>query len=87
LQKAPKKAVAESATKEKANFIFAKKFSGPKKGYVFKKSKLGIGYHKDVLPVVDKALLAGVGKKTSRGSRKSMGHSMKKKKGGSRTSY
>mmetsp|Transcript_16570 Transcript_16570/g.34848 ORF Transcript_16570/g.34848 Transcript_16570/m.34848 type:complete len:525 (-) Transcript_16570:213-1787(-) len=82
-------AVAASSKKEEANFISSKKFSGLKKGYVFRKGTSGNGYYKDVLPVVDKAWLASLGKTAGRGggSRKSMGHSIKKKKGGRKRSF
>jgi len=93
VKKTPKKSSnddSESATKD-ANFIRSKKFAGAKKGYVFKKGTNGCGYYKDVLPVVDKAWLASLARKSGGGGggRKSMGHSMKKKKGGrsSRRSY
>mmetsp|Transcript_18243 Transcript_18243/g.29673 ORF Transcript_18243/g.29673 Transcript_18243/m.29673 type:complete len:514 (-) Transcript_18243:91-1632(-) len=55
-KKTPKKNSVES-TKD-ANFIASKKFSGAKKGFVFKKSNLGIGYYKDVIPTVDKSWFA-----------------------------
>ena len=69
------------------DFISSKKFIGAKKGYVFKKSSRGLGYYKDVLPVVDKIALASLTKKSSgSGGRKSMGHGMKRKgKGGGRS--
>ena len=72
---------------EEEGFISSKKFKGAKKGYVFRKSTKGLGYYKDVLPVVDKAALASlVSKSRGGGSRKSMGHGMKKKgKGGGRS--
>ena len=85
-----------SPSNEDANFIASKKFIGAKKGYVFKKSKLGIGYYTDVLPVVDKVWLSTLGKSgggggggaRGGGGRKSMGHSIQRKKGGrSRKSY
>ena len=54
---------------------------------MFKKGKSGIGYYRDVLPRVDKAFLVGLAKRGG-GGRKSMGGSMKKRKGGkSRRSY
>jgi len=82
-KKSLEEAVVKSAAEEKHDFIPAKKFDGAKKGYVFKKSNLGVGYYKDVLPVIDESLLASGGKKASRGGRKSMVHSKKRKKGGS----
>lgn len=87
-KKTPKK-TSDEYFKEDANFVSSKKFSGLKKGYVFRKGTSGNGYYKDVLPVVDKAWLAGLGKKAGRGggSRKSMGNSIKKKKGGRKRSF
>merc|ERR1711966_503078 len=82
-KKSLEEAVVKSAAEEKHDFIPAKKFDGAKKGYVFKKSNLGVGYYKDLLPVIDESLLASGGKKASRGGRKSMVHSKKRKKGGS----
>jgi len=75
---------SKKATKKSTNenFVASKKFSGAKKGFVFKKSGLGIGYYKDVIPEVDLSL----SKKASRGgARKSMGQSVKKRKGGRRS--
>jgi len=72
---------------EEEGFISSKKFQGAKKGYVFKKSTKGLGYYKDVLPVVDKAALARFSGRIGGGGRKSMGHGIsvpstgKKKKG------
>ena len=72
---------------EEEGFISSKKFKGAKKGYVFKKSTKGLGYYKDVLPVVDKAAMARFSVRIGGGGRKSMGHGIsvpstgKKKKG------
>jgi len=72
---------------EEEGFISSKKFKGAKKGYVFKKSTKGLGYYKDVLPVVDKAAMARFSGRIGGGGRKSMGHGIsvpstgKKKKG------
>ena len=87
-----------STKKEAKNedFVAVKRFSGARRGYVFRKGPSGIGYYRDVLPVVDKIGLASLLAKTGRsggsgvgGNRKSMGgHAMKRKKGGnSRRSY
>jgi len=88
-KKTPKKSSGAPAKDD--NFIPSKKFDGGKKGYVFKKSKLGTGYYKDVLPVVDKSWLENLGKKSGGGrgggSRKSMGQVKKKKGGRSRRSF
>jgi len=84
---------SSSMTKKEAkneDFVDAKKFNGSKRGYVFRKGPSGIGYYRDVLPVVDKSGLAGLlAKTTGGGNRKSMGgNAMKRKKGGnSRRSY
>ena len=85
--------LSSSTTKEEAkneDFVDAKKFNGAKRGYVFRKGPSGIGYYRDVLPVVDKSGLAGLlAKTTGGGNRKSLGgNAMKRKKGGnSRRSY
>lgn len=75
---------------ENASFIPSKKYTGSKKGYVFRKDKQGLGYYRDVLPVVDKVWLAKLksGKAGGGGGgRKSIGHTPKKKRGNSRRSY
>ena len=69
------------------DFIPSKKFVGAKKGFVFTKGKKGLGYYKDVKPVVDKAFLASLGKRGGGGGRKSMGQMPRRKKGSSRRSY
>ncbi len=86
--------IVPPSTNDDVNFIASKLFVGAKKGFVFKKSKLGIGYYRDVLPVVDKVWLSKLGKSGGGaggrdGGRKSMGHPMQRKKGGgkSRKSY
>ena len=38
-----------SANAVEKSFIPSSKFAGYKKGYVFKKDKLGIGYYKDII--------------------------------------
>jgi ribosome biogenesis protein UTP30 len=62
---------------EDSSFIAAKKFTGSKKGYVFKKGEKGVGYYVDVKPVVDKMAMEAIAKMQSRpkqsGSRKSAG--------------
>jgi len=87
--KTPKSSKKKEQPAEDANFIPSKKFTGSKKGYVFKKSKLGLGYHRDVLPVVDKAWLASLGKRGGggKGGRKSISHTPMKRKGNKRRSY
>lgn len=70
---------------ENGPFIASKKYTGSKKGYVFRKDKMGLGYYRDVLPKVDKAWLASL--KNKGGGRKSISHTPKKRKGNSRRSY
>lgn len=53
-----RKESVDNNTVEEALFISSKKFQGAKKGYVFKKSTYGLGYYKDVLPVVDDDVIA-----------------------------
>ena len=48
----------EALILEEEGFISSKKFQGAKKGYVFKKSTNGLGYYKDVLPVVGDDVIA-----------------------------
>lgn len=78
------------------NFVSATKFTGSKKGYVYTKGKLGLGYYKDIPPIVDKVWRANLGSNSSRtggsggnNNRKSMGGGQKRRKGGnnSRRSY
>lgn len=79
-----------SAALEKGNegssFLAAKKFTGSKKGYVFKKGDKGVGYYVDVEPVVDKMAMEAIAKMQSRpskqgGSRKSAGGGGKRRRG------
>ncbi|KAL3822466.1 hypothetical protein ACHAXA_006894 [Cyclostephanos tholiformis] len=81
---------SKSESKDGEYFVASKKFAGPKGGYVFKKGDSGIGYYRDVLPVVDKVGLASLLNKAAGSARKSMGgqHINKRKKAGdSRRSY
>jgi ribosome biogenesis protein UTP30 len=89
-------AVKTSNNEDNTNFVSATKFTGSKKGYVFTKGKLGLGYYKDMLPIVDKVWRANLGRVSNRtggrgesNNRKSMGGGQKRKKGGnnSRRSY
>ncbi|EJK66104.1 hypothetical protein THAOC_12993 [Thalassiosira oceanica] len=82
-KKSKKKARKESVGDEDSAFIKARKFSGAKPGYVFKKGSAGLGYYRDVLPVVDKAWLTSLNGGRG-GGRKSMGSSRRKKGGRSR---
>lgn len=81
-KKTPKKKGAKESPTEDAAFVPSRKFSGAKKGYVFRKDKLGVGYYKDVLPALDKAWLAGLGKKSSAGTKSAGSSASKRKKGG-----
>lgn len=74
---------------ESAPFIPSKKYTGSKSGYVYRKDKQGLGYYRDVLPVVDKIWLAKLksGKVGGGRGRKSMGAVSKKRRGNSRRSY
>ena len=89
-------AVKTSNYEDNNNFVSATKFTGSKKGYVFTKGKLGLGYYKDIPPIVDKVWRANLGSNSSRtggsggnNNRKSMGGGQKRRKGGnnSRRSY
>jgi len=64
-KKKVKKGEDESSTKKtkkaksaddalKSNFIPSKKFTGSKQGFIYQKSVKGLGYYKDVKPVIDK---------------------------------
>lgn len=78
---------SEAATpKAKAppkDFYKVKKFKGSKKGYVFKMGDKGLGYYKDVVPVVDKSLLKG-GRGRSSGGGGSSKKANRSKSGGRR---
>jgi ribosome biogenesis protein UTP30 len=81
-----KKSLKSSSNSDslEGNFIASKKFVGSKNGYIFTKGKSGLGYYKDVKPVVDKAFLVSLGK---RGGRKSINQTPQRRKGSSRRSY
>ena len=77
-------------TGKKEAFIASKKFTGSKKGYVFRAGPKGIGYYEDVKPVPDKAALAALARMAQQGKarnerRKSAGSSNKHKKGGKKS--
>ena len=75
----------ESPKKSKGgDFVASKKFTGSKKGYVFRKGPLGLGYYVDIKPVPDKAALAALARMADQGRRKSSG-SMGKTKGGKKS--
>lgn len=88
-KKTPKKKGAKESPTEDAAFVPSRKFLGAKKGYVFRKDKSGVGYYRDVLPALDKAWLAGLGKKSSAGMKSAGPSASKRKKGGrsGRTSF
>lgn len=81
------KSTKKTRAEEDAPFIPSKKFTGSKSGYVFRKDKQGLGYYRDVLPVVDKAYLAKLKSGKGGGGRKSISHTPKKRKSNSRRSY
>ena len=81
------KSTKKTRAEEEAQFIPSKKFTGSKSGYVFRKDKQGLGYYRDVLPVVDKAYLAKLKSGKGGGGRKSISHTPKKRKSNSRRSY
>jgi len=74
----------KSPAKEET-FISARKFEGAKKGYVFKKDKLGKGYYKDVVPVVDLVWRDSLGKSGGRGVKKGPATAIKKRKKGGKS--
>lgn len=87
--KAKKDVKASAETSKKSDsFIVAKKFTGSKKGYVFKNGDKGVGYYVDVKPVVDKAAMEAIARMQSRpkqqngGGRKSAGGGGGKKRRG-----
>ena len=64
-KKTPERAVAkETAVAAKspfnASFMASSKFSGSKKGFVFKKGPQGVGYYKDQPPVVDNMAMEAI---------------------------
>lgn len=60
----------DDKNKELGDFVASKKFKGSKKGYVFRAGKEGVGYYKDVKPVVDKMILAALSRSFSQGGAK-----------------
>lgn len=60
----------DDKNKELGDFVASKKFKGSKKGYVFRAGKEGVGYYKDVKPVVDKMILAALSRSFSQGGSK-----------------
>ena len=61
---------ADDKKKEVGDFVASKRFKGSKKGYVFRAGKEGVGYYKDVKPVVDKMVLAALVRSHSQGGSK-----------------
>jgi ribosome biogenesis protein UTP30 len=87
-KKTPKSTTKAKTDSLEGDFVASKKFVGSKKGFVFTKGKKGLGYYKDVKPVVDKAFLASLSKRGGGGGgRKSMGQTPRRRKGSSRRSY
>lgn len=80
---------AETSKPEKAatkDYIPSSKYAGSKHGYVFKKDSKGLGYYRDVPPVVDKMAMEafarmakGAGKATSASSKRRSSSSFKGK--------
>ena len=70
-QKKQKKAepVAVEETKEKKDFVSAKKFKGAKKGYIFQMGTKGLGYYIDNAPKVDKMALQAIQRMGGAGGR------------------
>jgi ribosome biogenesis protein UTP30 len=59
--KSPKKEVKKVEKKSgNESFIASKTYSGQRKGFVFRAGSDGVGYYKDVKPVVDKMALAAI---------------------------
>jgi hypothetical protein len=48
-----KNKINEGMYSKKPDFIPSSKFTGSKKGYVFKKCKKGLGYYIDIKPVIE----------------------------------
>lgn len=48
-----KNKINEGMYSKKTDFIPSSKFTGSKKGYVFKKCKKGLGYYIDIKPVIE----------------------------------
>ena len=61
------KGATKSAENALSAFISSKKYSGSKKGYVFKKGANGLGYYIDKLPVVDKQSMQALLRSTTQG--------------------
>ena len=49
-----------TASEESKEYMASKKFKGSKKGYVYKMGPRGVGYYRDVKPVVDKAAMDAI---------------------------
>jgi ribosome biogenesis protein UTP30 len=83
-QKTPEKAKTtptKESSAEKKEFIAAKKFSGSKKGYVYRMSKQqGLGYHIDNKPVVDRMALDAISRLNKNSPRGAGGSGSKKNK-------
>ena len=88
--KSPAKDTTKGSEGKAADFIASKKFTGSKKGYVFRAGSKGLGYYVDVKPVPDKAALAALARMAQQGHgksdrRKSSGSMGKQKKGGKKS--
>jgi ribosome biogenesis protein UTP30 len=68
------------------DFIAAKKFIGSKKGYVFKSAARGLGYYKDIKPIVDKSAIAAFARLADKKGRGSSGGGSKQRSNSKRRS-
>lgn len=68
-EKKKKKEVGSTADSSggQKDFIPAKKYQGSKSGYVFRMDKNGLGYYKDIKPVVDRLAMEAI-KRLGKGS-------------------
>jgi ribosome biogenesis protein UTP30 len=66
------KSPAKESTKKSGSeaFIESKKYSGQRKGYVFRAGSNGVGYYKDVKPVVNKMAMEAISRMQGRPSQK-----------------
>jgi ribosome biogenesis protein UTP30 len=79
----PSKKAKSDGKEENAggDFMASKKFKGSKKGYVFKAGKQGLGYYKDVKPVVDKMVLQALFRSAEQGVKRGRSKSGGKRRG------
>mmetsp|Transcript_13144 Transcript_13144/g.18913 ORF Transcript_13144/g.18913 Transcript_13144/m.18913 type:complete len:161 (-) Transcript_13144:101-583(-) len=77
-----KKKGGDADVNTKKDFLSSKKYTGAKKGYVFRNGSDGVGYYVDVKPVVDKMAMQALSR-TSK-NRQAPGSGGRKKGGGKR---